>query len=163
MNNIVFLDIDGVLNKGRDNTKSDRFRYDDKWSHPEDEFDLYYINPELVQRFVKMVEDFDLKIVISSTWRYDETLDSLKEMLGNRFLPTERIIGVTPEFEGFPRKDEIRYYILHSEIPIDKYIIIDDDPNANYNSKQGKYFQTSFEKGYTEKIDKKVREYLNKE
>lgn len=159
--NIIFLDIDGVLNKGKDNCSQNRYRYDDKWSHPTDKFDLYYIDPDLAKMLSQFIEENDLKIVISSTWRYDKTLTQLKELFGNRFLPAERIIGVTPELGGY-RRDEIRYFLFNVEFPIDKFIIIDDDPNANVKDKRGKFIQTSFYKGLTYKHIQQMKAFLNK-
>ena len=160
---ILFLDMDGVVNKGRDNASPNRYRYNDKWSNPSDRFDLlYYVDPELAARVSALVADFDLRIVSTSTWRCGKTVDEFKELLNNRFLPGDRLIGFTPdgESEGMSRADEIRYFLLHCEENIERYVILDDEKKANYCTPKGRFFQTSFYKGYTEKVDTRIREYL---
>lgn len=92
---ILFLDMDGVVNKGRDNASPNRYRYNDKWSNPSDRFDLYYVDPELAARVSALVTDFDLRIVSTSTWRCGKTVDEFKELLNNRFLPGDRLICFT--------------------------------------------------------------------
>ena len=160
---ILFLDMDGVVNKGADNASPDRYRYNDKWSNPSDRFDLYYVDPELAARVSALVADFDLRIVSSSTWRCGKTVDEFRELLNNRFLPGDRLIGFTPdgESEGMTRADEIRYFLLHCEENIERYVILDDEKKANYSTSKGRFFQTSFYEGYTEKIDIRVRKYLH--
>ena len=159
---ILFLDMDEVVNKGADNASQDRYRYNDKWSNPSDRFDLYYVDPELAARVTALVADFDLRIVSSSTWRCGKTVDEFRELLNNRFLPGDRLIGFTPdgETEGMTRADEIRCFLLNCEVNIERYIILDDEKKANYSTSKGRFFQTSFYKGYTEKIDARVRKYL---
>ena len=78
---ILFLDMDGVVNKGRDNASPNRYRYNDKWSNPSDRFDLYYVDPELAARVSALVTDFDLRIISTSTWRCGKTVDEFKELL----------------------------------------------------------------------------------
>ena len=159
---ILFLDMDEVVNKGADNASQDRYRYNDKWSNPSDRFDLYYVDQELAARVTALVADFDLRIVSSSTWRCGKTVDEFRELLNNRFLPGDRLIGFTPdgETEGMTRADEIRCFLLNCEVNIERYIILDDEKKANYSTSKGRFFQTSFYKGYTEKIDARVRKYL---
>lgn len=160
--NILFLDMDGVVNRGRDNAKPDRYPYDDEWSHPGSKFDLFYVSPDLAERVTQLCNDYDLHIVASSSWRkFITTVEEYKVMLTNRFLPGDRLVGFTPNF-GTPRKDEIKYFINNCEFPIHRYVILDDDSDARYNTKQGQFFQTSFNHGYTEAVDRKVREYLDK-
>lgn len=159
---ILFLDMDGVVNKGSDNASPARYHYNDKWSNPSDRFDLYYVDPELATRVSALIADFDLRIVSTSTWRYGKTVDEFRELLNNRFLPGERLLGFTPdgESEGMTRADEIRYFLLHCKENIERYVILDDEIKANYSTRRGRFFQTSFYKGYTEKIDLRVRKYL---
>ena len=160
--NILFLDMDGVVNSGRDNAKPDRYPYDDEWSNPSQKYDLYYVNPELAERVTKLCEDYDLNIVASSSWRKLITVvENYRTMMTNRFLPGYRLVGFTPNF-GTPRKDEIKYFINNCEFPIHRYVILDDDSDARYNTKLGQFFQTSFKSGYTEAVDRRVREYLDK-
>ena len=69
-------------------------------------------------------------------------MDDFKTRLTNRFLPGDRMIGFTPdgESEGMIRADKIRYWILNSGYDIIRYIVLDDEVKANYNTKVGKFF-----------------------
>ena len=130
------------FDKGSDNAKPERYRYDYRWSNPADRFDLYYVDPELAARISKLVSDFNLFIVSSATWRIGKAVDDFKTRLTNRFLPGDRMIGFTPdgESEGMIRADKIRYWILNSGYDIIRYIVLDDEVKANYNTKVGSFF-----------------------
>lgn len=68
-------------------------------------------------------------------------------------MPGDRLLGFTPdrEIEGMTRADEIQYFLLHCEENIERYVILDDEIKANYSTHKGRFFQTSFYKGYTER------------
>lgn len=160
--NILFLDMDGVVNKGNDNAKPDRYPYNDQWSNPAQKYDLFYVDPELGKRVANLCSDYDLYIVASSSWRkFIKDVEDYKVLLTNRFLPGDRLIGFTPDF-GTYRRDEIKYFINNSVNPIDHYVILDDDTDADYNTSKGRFFRTMFTAGYTDAVDRKVRRYLNK-
>ena len=158
---LLFLDMDGVVNKGNDNAKPDRYPYNDKWSNPSQKYDLFYVDPDLALRVSQLCKDYDLHIVSSSSWRKLFDLSELSELLSSRFLPGDRLIGVTPSFNA-PRADEIRYFIKNSVYPVDMYIILDDDSDAVYNTAAGRFFKTNFKSGYTEDLDIRVRRWLDK-
>lgn len=161
--NILFLDMDGVVNKGNDNAKPDRYPYNDQWSDPTQRFDMFYVDPELGKRVAKLCSDYDLYIVASSSWRkFIRDIEDYKVLLTNRFLPGDRLIGFTPDF-GTCRKDEIKYFINNSAQHIEYYVILDDSSDARYNTKCGQLFQTSFSRGYTEAVDRKVRKFLDEQ
>ena len=69
-------------------------------------------------------------------------MDDFKTRLTNRFLPDDRMIGFTPdgESEGMIRADKIRYWILNSGYDIIRYIVLDDEVKANYNTKVRSFF-----------------------
>lgn len=69
---IVFLDFDGVLNRG---------------SGP--------FEPELVKRLNKITNMASAKIVVHSSWRYGRTLDELREILTNAGV-TGKVIDAAP-------------------------------------------------------------------
>ena len=94
INNIIFLDIDGVLN-------SDKY-----FSSIEDKEDTYIdpaakllldIDMTKVKLLLKVVRISQAKIVISSTWRRMKLYPSIKEVLINIGLP---IVGETPFLEA---------------------------------------------------------------
>jgi len=75
----------------------------------------------------------DAKIVISSTWRMGETIESLKEILKEQKVQQiEKIIGFTPVLtvSGKRRGLEIKAFLgmYEKEVgPVESFIIIDDD------------------------------------
>ena len=115
---VIFLDVDGVLNR-----KSD-------WVRP------FSLNSSCVQMFVKLVRKLEkreaVEIVLSSSWRAglakgsDGTLqagtgDVLAGTLQSHGL---KISDVTP-LSGKTRQEEIEYYIRRHDIT--KFLTLDDD------------------------------------
>jgi len=107
---VLFLDIDGVLN-------SDRFRFAQPWGVREvDMFD-----PAAVATLNAITRRWQLKLVISSSWR---VMPDLEAILRAKGIEAE-IIGLTPHAEG-PRGFEIAEWLVgHPEIT--SFVILDDD------------------------------------
>lgn len=111
---ILFLDIDGVL-------------------HPEPCFDKTQLF-SCLPRLEAVLRDFpEVQIVISSTWRESRSLSELKTFFSPDI--AARVIGVTPlwrdipsivEVIGYQRHAEIEAWIRNSEMPWQKWIVIDD-------------------------------------
>ena len=105
LDNILFLDYDGVVALGFDIVK---FRS--------------VFDRGCLENVNKLCREFDLKIVVSSSWR---TVDDYIDMLYDNGLDKDiPVIGKTVETYG-PREDEIKQY-LEEHIYIDKFIILDD-------------------------------------
>lgn len=100
MNNIIFLDIDGVL------------------KHPTKN----YWYPEAVACLNAYCRHNNTDIVISSTWRLIKDLEFFNALLNNR------VIGVTPDlstrYEHHTRHYECLHYV--KEYNIQHYAMIDD-------------------------------------
>jgi hypothetical protein len=116
MNNIIFLDIDGVLNY-------------DYWYHSEEyanlEFDAEYdIDPKCVNLINKLCEECNASIVISSSWKINNYYKSRLERAGLKY-----ILDKTPDLiylgkGNYSRGEEIDLWLdLHK---VDNYVIIDD-------------------------------------
>lgn len=111
---ILFLDFDGVL-------------------HPEPCFDranLFCFLP----RLESVLTDFpEVQIVISSTWRENQTLDLIRSYFSE---PIQyRVIGVTPLWRdhqelldviGYQRQTEVEAWLRSSSEPWTSWIAIDD-------------------------------------
>lgn len=132
---VIFLDFDGVLNSAQSAYFWHNKRDQDKWENV-----LYgswagtlkeYIAQEFCPIAMSNVEELvrlipDVKIVVSSTWRLGETVESLKKILYPAKLMADAIIDVTPQFRDAPRGAEIQYWLdAHPEVT--DYVIIDDD------------------------------------
>lgn len=104
---VIFLDIDGVLNKNNTYMKSGLF-----------------MEPELVKRFNELLEELsDVKIVISSSWRDD--MDDLQSQLQlNGFKYWNRVIGKTHK-ENLYRGEQILAYLKYHK-NIENYLVVDD-------------------------------------
>lgn len=155
---ILFLDIDGVLNSHYDYTII-----------PNNE---EKISNQIFSRPVKILNDFvkkyDLKIVITSTWRI---LPRLKEkiipLLTERGLENadKRIIGYTKRFFNLPRGCEIESYITQHNQSLEEkiidYVIFDDDSDMLLEQ-QKHFFEIDNCIGLTETIVYKAGRYLDK-
>ena len=133
--NVIFLDIDGVVNTlmidvkpfdtKRGQITRDGFYY--KINTPND---LEVSNRQAVMWLNKLCKETNAKIVITSTWRFGQDgLENTKKALYNSGLLREiEIIGGTSRKYNYTniRGYEIADYI-DSHPEIEKYVIIDDD------------------------------------
>jgi hypothetical protein len=131
MTKIIFIDIDGVLNR-------------------EDTIYIAEIDPDLVAILKKIVSKTKAKIVLSSTWR-------LSEISRNKVKEYIKFIDVTPDFGLKPRGEEIASW-LNKHPEVEKYAILDDDSDMRPGQP---LFQTTWEKGLTEEIAQQVIKHLN--
>ena len=117
--NIVFLDVDGVLN-------SIAFLKANPDLHPDD-----HIDPLNVKRLNDLTDATGAKIVVSSTWRlpflWINDLAGLKALLARHGV-TGDIIGMTPSLNPHqPRGKEIQQWMDDSGLDIGNIVILDDD------------------------------------
>lgn len=108
--NVVFLDIDGVLN-----------RYCD------DNFENFY--PELMD-LVNQLAHPDVKFVLSSSWRYSHSLIEMREVLAEYGFKGD-LIDTTPilpkSFRSyFSRGQEIEMWLNSHKGEYNSYVILDD-------------------------------------
>jgi len=116
--NIIFLDIDGVLRTNN----SDQY-----WSEvtgkpiPHSIFDRFF-DKQSVSILNEIVHYTSAKVVVTSTWRVQHTLDELKHIFKIRgfngeILDKTSIIG--------NRGEEIQEWL--DTHPVNKYVVIDDN------------------------------------
>lgn len=129
--NLIFLDIDGVLNsssyakKNYEETGKMLFMYD-------------FIDPsrvELLHSFLKKHND-DVGLVISSSWR-DNTLNDTIQFFEEHELVaplSKYIVGITPRLYDGVRGDEIDWFLnsvgkqfAKEFLCIDRFCIVDDE------------------------------------
>lgn len=135
---VLFLDIDGVVNK------QDNF---DRSKNP----GLYPLDSYCAFLVGRIVLQTSCKVVLSSSWRCHP--DGVRNV-------SERVIellDVTPQLRSSFRGDEINAW-LESHDNIDKYAILDDDTDF-YEDQP--LFKTTFKDGLTDEIAEKVIDYLN--
>ena len=104
----LFLDFDGVL-------------------HADFAGNEYFCH---VPKLVDALAEFpDVRIVISSTWRLNRSVDELRGLLGPAL--GSRVVGVTPELKGneyaiYRRQNEIEAWLEANAKPWDDWIALDD-------------------------------------
>ena len=103
--NIIFLDIDGVMNS------------------TEDRFSTELENIDYWIRLKRLTNETNSAIVLSSSWRIIERLTNLvKERLKEYDI---KYIDKTPYLSG--RGHEIKTWLGSTDIKVDKFVIIDDE------------------------------------
>ena len=140
---VIFLDIDGVLN-------STDYMHEliDNNVH-EYENDIYqFIDENAVNIIVNLCKEYNLKLVITSSWRHfnlESTLEYFKEIENKKIWSLiPYIIGVTPRawiekedghLDFLDRGYEIEKY-LNENKEIDEYVILDDDTDMLESQKE---------------------------
>lgn len=149
---IIFLDLDGVM----DNRKYDVFL--NKHSLPEkDEFGVVF-DPDCIAALRHIVEETGAGIVISSSWKDDMSLDTLRKMWESRHLPGH-LIGVTPTI-SLHRGDEIAAWLTFCP-DNSQYVIIDDQPADQFHTAHYPHLiTTSGWDGLTKELAEKAIEIL---
>ena len=99
--NIIFTDIDGVLNT------INRVQW----------------NKKSIELYNKLCQEFELKAVVSSTWRLNHTKDQLQNIFKEQGVEVE-IYDFTPVFSDEGRGAEIEHWLFNNTVK--KFIILDD-------------------------------------
>lgn len=117
--NIIFLDVDGVLNS-IDHAKKvyeETLRAHSGYEYPFD--------PECLERLQRLVEKTDARIVITSTWRKTEEGKRVLQNILEQYDLANRVIGYTPILNT-KRGEEIKSFLETLNVEA-SYIILDDD------------------------------------
>lgn len=142
---LIFLDFDGV------------FHY--FWPHPEasdEENSFFYFVPIFEKTILEFSELFNFKIVISSSWRNNKSLDQLRSPF-SKFIQ-RMIIDVTPNHSDNSdgsRLREAEEWLLTNQYNGD-WLSIDDHPDIWYNHKN----LIRCQDGFTQEIYLLMRERL---
>ena len=133
---IIFLDFDGVLNHQAFYIKRHAAGKSNE-DHPYSEF-----CPEAMENLNDLIEQTGAKIVVSSTWRKGETVESLRNLLNTVGFKGE-IIGKTPDLRNLGdsifRGNEIHKWMSDNRDLLGRelhkyreYVILDDDSDMLY-------------------------------
>ncbi len=117
MHNIIFLDVDGVLNHELWYTKINR----KEMSFIDSHFDI-----EKVHLLNNLCKETNAKVVISSSWRIGRTLEEMKDILKSKEATFE-VIDMTGTCCSGIRGVEIRNWIKNNSDKVKNYAILDDD------------------------------------
>lgn len=137
MRKIIFLDVDGVLNCA--GTRHKRRG-------------TLGIDSVLAERFKRLVARTGAEVVLSSTWRLDESTRQQVIDAGIKFL------SVTPNFTYALRGEEIDTWLQHKGHNVDIYAIIDDDADM---LPWQPLFKTTWAEGLTDEIATRIEHHLN--
>ena len=156
---VLFLDFDGVLNSHQSaifwHNKRDQSKWENEmyssWQGTLKEYIAHEFCPIALSNMEELIRRVpDLKIVVSSTWRIGETVESLKKILAPAPLIANAIIDTTPIYRDAPRGEEIdSWYVKNAvKLGVEEYVIVDDD--RDMQEFQMKYFvNTSGLHGFT--------------
>lgn len=132
---VLFLDVDGVLNC--------RATFLDRGG-------TYALEPTMLDRVDRIVEQTRARIVISSTWRLGRGLAGMRRVLAaGGMRRTSAIVGVTPSLEApQTRGDEIAAWLSQAN-PLGPIAILDDE-DGGLEAFATEPVQTTFVDGLTE-------------
>lgn len=157
---VIFLDFDGVLNSHQSfnfwHHKRDQAKWENElyleWQGSLKEYMAMEFDPIALNNVEELIREVpDLKVVVSSTWRIGETVESLKKILAPAKLLSAAIIDVTPRFrwrdgDETSRGHEIKDWLdRHPEVT--NYVIIDDDSDM-LDSQKENFVHTSTLHGF---------------
>lgn len=111
---IVLLDFDGVLN-------------DSNWLRSLEERSwIGMIDPSKVELLNQIIKETEAKIVVSSSWRIQNSTEQLQDMLDRCGFNGE-VIGCTPaKLSNCFRGNEIQWW-LNKHPEVEKFVILDDE------------------------------------
>lgn len=166
--NIIFLDIDGVLNsedfaeRHYKETGKGLFLYD-------------FLDPVAVDSMKKFLDKHpDIRLVISSSWRYGDVHETIDFFRSNGMSPlADYVIGDTPRLYSGERGKEIQWFLEHigtdligdliidNGIKVDRYVIVDDeDFDVLDFQKENHLVKTDILHGITNKDYDKIEKIL---
>jgi len=110
-----------------------------------------------MQYLHEIVAQTGSKIVISSAWSREKTLEELQDIFRYYNLDSSCVIGKIFRINDFIKKEEAINFYLNEHPYIDKYVVVDDDFISVAN-----LIQVRFDDGITEEIKDKIITMLNK-
>lgn len=155
--NILFLDIDEVLNCADKNKVHKEVMFLGQNTH--DRF-----NPELVNNMNNLIARYNMKIVISSSWRKLFDFLTLTDILKRQMGLVGDVIDYTTKFyldtdyksryENNPvnalsrdRGLQITRWLLEQKYNVNNYLVIDDSLDASYGH-ESNYHRTFGDRGF---------------
>lgn len=147
---VVFLDFDGTtIPLLYEKTLLQLAAFSKNALKSGDKYGMYF-HPNCMDNIKRLVDKYQVDIVVTSTWKNTLGLEGLQEMWVDRAYPG-RIIGITPKGADLNKRGlEIQNY-LNANPNITKYVIIDDMGDAFYEKSQLPYLvQCDPDLGFTE-------------
>jgi len=159
--NIIFLDIDGVLNSGQDVIRRSR----EASKNGDGSFDYKFLCPTACSNLQWILEqDSSARIVVSSTWRIMHNLEELIKILKQSGVDyaEKRVIDITPKDTddkiGGVRGDKIQAWLDSTRYVIKRFAIIDDDSDMAHLKPY--LHQTNYNDGLVFSIAENITQYF---
>ena len=141
--NVIFLDIDGVLNTSKNSVRlHGAYKATNGYIKSRDDFGALF-DPIACDNLIYLADTTKSAIVISSTWR-KHGLQRMKDLFKFRGIALD-IIDVTPILNK-ERGYEIEEWLLQNDW-VEKYIIIDDDTDFTQEQRNNHLVHTPGENG----------------
>lgn len=126
---VVFLDVDGVLNRSRPVNGVQAFDLEN------------WVMPHAVSNVNRVTRATGAKVVVSSTWRIGKTVEQLRDMFAFVGLEAEIVDKTPTSLSGYRGHEIDRWLQLHPEVK--EFVILDDgsdmDPHASHLVQTGCY------------------------
>lgn len=163
---IIFLDIDGVLNSEIFYGERHLRFESGEISRDDENHSKNNICTKIISYLNLLCQQIDAVVVISSSWRSGETVESMQNTL-NEVGATFKIISLTP-YTGYERGTEISKWLknninkeTHGCLYFDfrNYVIIDDDDDMLLKQQQH-FFKVDSYIGLTPTICEEIRKFI---
>lgn len=142
--NIIFLDIDGVLNTPSYGVVAHAmWKRTNGWFKSRDKYGALF-DPMAVSCLEYLVHHTNSKVVISSTWR-KSGLRVMRDMFAERDIHVD-ILDVTPILNTI-RGLEIEHWLLQNDW-VTNYLILDDDKDFTEEQKKNHFVCTRGKHGF---------------
>ena len=176
--NVLFLDIDEVLNCSNNKYTDDEHKH--IYVNGKKHHDMY--NPRLISHLNDLIERYNFKIVLCSTWRKLFDIYTMRELFIQIGIKGDLIDYTTKEFLDTGYKDrrewegdtalprdrglQISKWLLEDKYNIANYLILDDGIDVIYGHEDN-YYRPNGQYGFdyvaylqlTEKFDNKFGVY----
>ena len=113
MRRVLFLDIDGVLNRTG-------------FSPPATVGMRSWIEPELAARLAAVLDATGAQIVLSTSWRIETTLEELRTELHAAGIDRSLLLGATPDLDDDERWPEIDAWMRDHGVAPESVAILED-------------------------------------
>ncbi|MBE3086037.1 MAG: hypothetical protein IMZ64_07460 [Bacteroidetes bacterium] len=155
-NNIVFLDLDGVLNTPQYAVQAfSMWKRTDGWFKSRDKYGQVF-DPLACACLEYLVHSTGAKVVISSTWRMSG-LEVMQQMFKDREIAVD-VIGITPTEVDVVERGTLEYYDLvdrgHeiqqwvNDNEVSNYVILDDHNDFTPEQLEFHYVDCSGKEGF---------------
>jgi hypothetical protein len=146
---VLFLDIDGVLN---------RFGDEDGKGSTTERFDgLLWLDAQLLQIYKALLSRIDVTVVLSSSWRLSR---ELREYLAQHGVYFHDVTPCMDPALELLRGHEIQLWLNEYPDQVERYAILDDQEEEMLEDHMPNFFHVSCETGLTQELADRIVGHL---